>query len=233
MKKFLIILTSLFTLLFYGCGSSGGSSVANQLAPVFTDEEVNYINTALNSLSSNIRLIEKNVNTQKISYTLERTLTDSSGNKTVEKYNSNISKANSLYLNKTTIYTNNKLNFETTDFDLSLRRIIGDYDSNEYFSDKEYSDIFEKHFIDNPSKVSSIKIITRYLKRAANQLEWLDISVDKGTDNHIYYARVFHYNGKYTVANENGIIATEDTLENLVNNTILNNKINSIIDSNK
>lgn len=237
MKHILLTFIAILSLSLVGCGSGSGTSttVANQLSPVFTQEEQDFVTEKLKTISSGTTILEKTINDQVISFSAEFDTTDDNdivikdgnGNIVKTKVKIEIKKSNNIYSIEEHYTCSYLVLDETyTSYDLSIQRLFGVYSQNDYFTQSQY-DAFSNFVYDNPSQVDGINIIPGY-NYTDDGVFSLNLYIDKGTAN-IYKASILKSNEKYIAVDKSGIIATEDTLVAIFDNKKITDKINDVI----
>lgn len=246
MKKILIILAGLFTLLFYGCGSNSGSSVANQLMPepIFSQEEQDIFKTSgtFGSMKSVLTVSETIINNQ----SMERYFTSST---LPYKFIVKIVKKGDVYGYNMFIIENNKQTLLEEDYDLNLKRLLELENNYTPFTSLECS-----KFSDFSSPLRTLcnntNIDFNHGLFSWKQPDKLAITLDKvfsitsytlpsggtGTSSEtiqIYAANILKENNKYYYIDKDGIVFSSENIDTLLSNKTINDKLTKFINENK
>ena len=232
MKKVILLFSLIMSVLFIACSKSS-SDTAKQLTPepIFTQEEVAYVNKFVTTPPSNISLISKNISQQNIDFTYDST--DKSGTK--EKIKVVLEKKNSIYLLHVYSFENNTWINNNTNLDLSVERLLGDYPQNQLFTTTEAMNFKQKPTI-AINIDSSIKVqISNNFSDSRGIIKYLTIAISKTTENRetLYEINIFKNKENFSALDSNGIIATEKSVDDILKNSAIKAKIESVINAQK
>lgn len=243
MKKIILLLSLIMSILFVACSKSAENAKSQVApAPTFTQEEVEFVKSEFSDLKigdapnkNQPNFLVKSIvfNSNEMYYEFEGTVTED-GKTFQASLKTEIIKNNNLYLVKITVTTPDEKETFVADFELSIKRLLSVYSSNDMFSSEQYQ-AFGNYINEHPSTVKGISIIYghSYITETSNGVETqrtvaLNIYINNGSTD-IYNASIFKSNGKYIAADETGVVATENTLEAIFINKAVRDKIDNII----
>lgn len=228
MKKVILLFSLIMSVLFIACSKSS-SDTAKQLTPesVFTQEEVTFVNDFLLKVK-NMKILEKNINQQNIDFTFEST--DESEAK--EKTKLVFEKKNTICLMHAYAFENSTWIKNKTTFDLTVGRLLGNYDTKDLYTVAEADSFRIKSVLVIDSIKNTDLKIYYGTSSIGNEIRYLEISLVKITGdirNDIYSIQIFKNNGSFRALDSNGIIATEKSVDDILKNSKVKERLETII----
>lgn len=220
MKKIVLLLAILGSIFLVSCGSTS-NDVKNQVSTpsVFTQEEVDFINSVFNNETWKLdnEVISSTCTKAEISYITNEDYT-SNGSTTKVKYKYEIVKSNSLYLMKVTDLNNNDTT--TLRVELNIERVVNYIPVNNRFIQSQI-DAFKTHI--------ASQTITGFTFIDYSGVARLNFIIKNNqTGDWVLDLYIVKQDGKYIALTKDGILATENSLEALYTNSAILAKINEV-----
>lgn len=215
MKKIFLALFVILSMFFVSCGSSDSVKEAindtNDSTTKFSQNEIDYVNMYIEEMKQfGFIFTSTTIN----STTMKVTGTYVESGNTIS-FSDKIEKTNGLVFYTRTNYTNSSDSY--TNYEFTIPRVLSDFDSSDFFTSDENSSLLQ--FLSN----NNLDNFSTGFYTLASNIFKLTISFNP------YEGNIVKDNNKYYFIDETGIIATENSLSDLIANTSLKSRLNSVI----
>lgn len=215
-KRILVLLALIMSVLFVSCGSSG-DNVKDALndTSIFSQEEIDYVNSELEHSPE----VTSTINSTTMQFSENYSYVDREGNTVSGTRSEKIEKKNGIVVYT---YTDSNSSNPYVDYELTIPRVFDDFDSNDYFTSAEntgLSLLLRNNGLDG--------INTGFTEITPGIIS-LDILLGS-SPNYTYKGKIIKDNNKYYFLDSTGIIGSADTLEALISNTSVKNKLTKVI----
>ncbi len=215
MKKIFLALFVVLSMFFVSCGSSDSVKEAINDTSIFSQDEINYVNNGIEEMKqSGYTFTSTTINstTMKITGTYIE-----DGN--IFSFSEKIEKKNGLVVDT---YINSNPNYSSVNYELTIPRVFDDFDSNDYFTSAENTGL--SLLLHN----NGLDGINTGCTEITPGIISLDILLGS-SPNYTYEGKIIKDNNKYYFLDSTGIIGSADTLEALISNTSVKNKLTKVI----